>query len=177
MNQLFKTKRKNAPRPRSYPEGRWLRVAIGDKGDSLDWKEGFEVLGDIRFSLGLLEESGEQKADLPAQVSGLPFFEGLAACPFPPLYHERDFDDVTFMKHEESLGWREYRQPGFSSAEVRVYVWSSRRQELLSQARVLAARLDTTLEELEREKAARTPQKKSRRHTPAVVPPRVRQSA
>ena len=140
MNQLFKTKRSRSPRPRSYPEGRWLRVAIGDKGDSLDWKEGFEVLGDIRFSLGLLEEFGEEKADLPAQLAGLAHFEGLAACPFPPLYHERDFDDVTSMKHEESLGWREYRQPGFSSAEVRIYVWSSRRKELLSQARVLAAR-------------------------------------
>jgi hypothetical protein len=176
MNQLFKTKRKIASRPQSYPEGRWLRVAIGDKGDSLHWKEGFEVLGDIRFSLGLLEEFGEEKADLPAQIAGLPLFAGLAACPFPPLYRERDFDDVTFMKHEESLGWREHRQPGFSSAEVRVYVWSSRRKELLSQARVLAARLETTLEELEREKKARAPKKKTRRHTPAVVPPHVRQS-
>jgi hypothetical protein len=177
MNQLFKTKRKTAFRPHSYPEGRWLRVAIGDKGDSLHWNEGFEVLGDIRFSLGLLEEFGEEKADLPAQLAGLPFFAGLAACPLPPLYRERDFDDVTFMKHEESLGWREHRQPGFSSAEVRVYVWSSRRKELLSQARVLAARLETTLEELKLKKAASAPQKKSRRHTPAVVQPVLRHSA
>ncbi|MCX6972515.1 MAG: hypothetical protein NTV93_20520 [Verrucomicrobia bacterium] len=176
MNQLFKTKRRPSSRLQSYPEGRWLRVAIGDKGDSLDWKPGFEVLGDIRYSLGLLEEFGKEKAALPAQLAGLPCFAGLAACPFPPLYHECDFDDVTFMKHEESLGWRECRQPGFSSAEVRVYVWSSRRKELLSQARVLAARLETTLEELERNKVARSPQKKSRRHTPAVVQPVLRQS-
>jgi hypothetical protein len=176
MSQLFKTKRRIAPRPQSYPEGRWLRVAIGDKGDSLDWKEGFEVLGDIRHSLCRLEEFGKEKADLRAQLAGLPFFEGLSACPFPPLYYESDFDDVTFMKHEESLGWREYRQPGFSSAEVRVYVWSSVRRELLSQARVLAARLETTLEELERDKAARAPKKKTRKHTRAVVPPVLRQS-
>ena len=85
MNQFFQNRRPKPSRPPSYPEGRWLRIAIGDKGDSLDWKEGFEVLGKVRYSLGLLEEFGKEKADLPAQFAGLPFFEDLATGSFPPL--------------------------------------------------------------------------------------------
>lgn len=161
-------------RPVSYPEGRWLRVAIGDKGDDLYWKEGFEVLEEIRSHLCALEEFGEEKSDLPSQFENLPLWEALSECSFPPLYREGDFNMVTFMKHEESLGWREHRDPGFSAAEVRIYVWSSRRKELLSQARVLASRLAATLEDLQREKAARAPKRKPRINSPAGGQPRLR---
>jgi hypothetical protein len=131
------------------PDGRWLRVALGDKGDSLEWKEGYEVLENVRWLLGRLEEFGEEKADLASHFVNLPFFAGLAGCSFPPLYHESDFDCMSFMKHKESLGWREHRWVGFSSAEVGIFVWSSKRKELLSQARVLARRLEATLQILD----------------------------
>lgn len=150
-------------KPRRAATGRWLCAAIGDKGDHLDWKEPFEVLEDIRWLFGLLEDFGEQNTDVPKQIAGLPVFEGLSRCSFPPLYNEADFDEILGMRYAQRMGWREDRWVGFSAAEVRIFIWSRERAEVLSQARVLRRRLQNTLEEYEQMKAANNQRSRKRK--------------
>jgi hypothetical protein len=101
------------------------------------------VLEDVRWLFGKLEEFGPEANPMDELVSGLPVFAGLSGD--PPLYHESDFNEIAGMRADKVLGWRENRWVGFSSAEVRVYVWSRDRMVILSQARVLRARLQAQL--------------------------------
>lgn len=134
------------------PKGRWLCCAIGDVGDEIYWKEPYEVLEEVRALFCLLEEFGSEKANVAEQVADLSVFEDLKDCSFPPLYDVSDFDWVACMRTDQRLGWREDRWPGMSGPEVRIYIWSRARKEVLSQARILRARLDSHYEECTREK-------------------------
>jgi len=57
--------------------GRWLCVAVGDKGDSLYWKGPYTALESIRSHFCELECYGEEKVGVTGMLKGLPIFMGL----------------------------------------------------------------------------------------------------
>jgi len=156
--------------------GRWLCVAVGDKGDSLYWKGPYTALESIRSHFCELECYGEEKVGVTGMLEGLLIFMGLQDCAFPPLYKESDFDEVSHMRFGESLGWRENRWVGFSAAAVKIYIWSTKREAVLSEARILDRRLAFKLQLLEIEKTekAPTPTKKRRKKPGSPVAPPTR---
>lgn len=155
----------NPPRLSDQPtsskdrRGRWLCTAEGDVGDQLYWKDPYTVLEEVRWLFGRLEEFGPEAIPLDELVAGLPVFAGLSGN--PPLGRESDFDDIVGMRADERLGWRENRWVGFSSAAVRIFIWSKSRKEILSQARALRARLEAQFAACE-EKVIQVKSKRSR---------------
>ncbi len=156
-------------RSRSNRPGRWLSVAVGDAGDALYWKAPYKLLESVRSHLCELEDYGEENAGLAGILEGLPIFKGLLNCPFPPLYRESDFDEVTHMRVGESLGWRENRWTGFSAVEVKIYIWSTKREAVFSEARILDRRLVCRLYVLEQARL-KEPPKHSRRRKKKQAP-------
>ena len=120
--------------------GTWVLAARGDLGAEVHWQKGFEVLGNVRSLLNLLEEVGEHRIDWAHLLAGLPYFAPLRSLPSPPLYDESRFEELDgFLTLVDEP---EHDQiPGMSFNQIRVYVEREQRARILGEFEELERRL------------------------------------